>query len=60
MTRRDRTDSPRAAAITDPAIRKNTHPRAALGSTSAPAMSQLMASTVIPAPASTSDLRPSP
>ena len=31
MTRLDRTDSPRAAAITDAAIRKNTHPIAALG-----------------------------
>ena len=29
MTRRDRTDSPRAAAMTDAAIRKNTQPMAA-------------------------------
>ena len=60
MTRRDRTDSPRAAAMTDAAIRKNTHPMAAAGSMSAAATSQPVASTVMPTPAITSDRRPSP
>jgi hypothetical protein len=44
----------------DAAIRKNTHPMAALGSMSAAAMSQPVASMVIPTPAIASDLRPSP
>ena len=40
MTRRDRTDSPRAALMTDAPIRKNTQPMAARGSMSAAATSQ--------------------
>jgi hypothetical protein len=46
--------------MTDAAIRKNTHPMAALGWMSAAATSQPVASTAIPAPAITGDLRPSP
>ena len=44
----------------DAAIRKNTHPMAALGWMSAAAMSQPVASTAMPTPAIASDLRPSP
>jgi hypothetical protein len=46
--------------MTDPAIRKNTHPMAPPGSIGAAAMSQPVASTAIPAPATTSDRHPSP
>jgi hypothetical protein len=46
--------------MTDAAIRKNTHPMAAAGSVSVAATSQPMANTVMPTPAITSDLRPSP
>jgi hypothetical protein len=60
MNRRERTDSPRAALMTDAPIRKNTHPMAAGGSMSAAVTSQTMVRTVIPPPAITSDRRPSP
>jgi hypothetical protein len=46
--------------MTDAAIRKNTHPMAALGWMPAAAMSQPVANTVMPTPAITGDLRPSP
>ena len=58
MNRRDRTDSPSAALMTDAPIRKNTQPIASRGSTSAPAINQTVASTVIPRAGE--DKRPAP
>ena len=60
MTRRDRTDSPRAAAMTERADPEEHPADGGRGSMSAAAISQPMVSTAIPTPAITSDRRPSP